>query len=598
MINLDYIIENDSCVVCPLLPADSFISYCVSRGIRTSKDQLEQFEKLGVFYPIARVNYPKIKLKIEYVDGGQRIRDLGVLKDGEDWSGDTQEVCASLPFDKKDIKNWQEEGVLWDPKSRSFEDWKHFIDEEGKTKIESFYSIFQCYTLYKIFQSTRIELGAELWATDANEEVNKFIAEVSKWAKIVISDHQKNRTTIEAAAHICQVISNRYFPETQSDRRTIRISGYYHHRDWEEYRRKWNPRSVLTDIGISTEKLRHLQERVAIDARFTDPLEHWYGLISFVSLDQKERLKNKALLAQTLYSMEYMLRLFYKDIAGDELPEPDELQERWKDRFYGDGVIQNELQYLEFLTNQYHLNPRPNLILVVEGDGETEQFPRLAKELLGYSFPRLGIETVNLQGFGNFVGKKRGTKDKYGALERFIDAYHNRQTIVFIVLDNEDRVPKIKEVLTKARSKYYPKRRVTINEYIHVWKRNIEFDNFSHDEIAQAMTKLGKYKYSFQPSEIADCEFRWGTPKKHDMLSELFEKKLKRGLEKPKLLELLFQFITSDPEKELGSAGKGKRPVVQLMRKIMKLAARNYQPITLRSWKETQESGYLGEPIK
>jgi len=31
---------------------------------------------------------------------------------------------------------------------------------------------------------------------------------------------------------------------------------------------------------------------------------------------------------------------------------------------------------------------------------------------------------------------------------------------------------------------------------------------------------------------------------------------------------------------------------------IIQLAARNYQPVTLRGWKETQESGYLGEPKK
>jgi hypothetical protein len=596
--NLDYIIENDSCMVCPLLPTDSFISYCNDRGIRTSREQLEQFEKLEIFYPIARVNYPKIKLKIEYIDGGQRIRDLGVVKDGEEWSGAIEERYASFPFEKEDIRNWKEEGFLWDPRSHPFQPWKSFVDEEGDRKIESFYSIFQCYTLYNLFQSTRMELGAEWWATYADEEVNRFIDEVSRWAKIVISGHQKNKIAAEAAADICQVISNRYFPETQSDRRTIRISGYYDHRTWEEYCRKWDTKAVLTNIGISTEKLRHLQERVAIDARFADPLEHWYGLISFVSVDQKGKLKDEALLAQTLYSMEHMLRLFYEDITGEKLRAPDELQERWKDRFYGHGVTENEMLYLEFLTNQYHLNPRPNLILVVEGDGEAGQFPRLAKELLGYSFSRLGIEVVNIQGVDNFTGEKRGsTKDKYGALERFIDAYHHRQTIVFIVLDNEKRVDNIRKKLTKAPSKYYPKRKVTKNEYIRVWDKNIEFDNFSHDEIAGAMTILSEYAYSFQPGEIADCE-SGSTPKKRDTLSKLFEEKLNLGLEKPKLLELLFQFIISNPEKEFESTGKGKRPVVQLLQKISKLAARNYQPITLRSWKEAQESGYLGEPKK
>ena len=387
MLNLDHIIENESFIVCPFLSTDQFISYCKDRGIRTSREQLEQFDKLGIFHPVARVNYPKIKIKIEYIDGGQRIRDLGVLKEGEAWSGDIEEVYAYFSFEKEHAKDWFDEGFLWEPSSRPFQSWETFMDEKGDRRIENFYSVFQCYTLYNLLQSTRMELGAEWWATYADEEINKFIGEVSKWAKLVISDHKENRIATEAAADICQVISNRYFPETQSDRRTIRISGYYDYRIWEDYSGKWNAKAVLINIGISTEKLRHLQERVAIDATFADPLQQWYGLISFVSAEQKDKLKDKALLAQTLYSMEHMLRLFYEDTTGEKLHPPDELREKWKDRFYGDGVTQNELQYLEFLTNQYHLNPRPNLILVVEGEGEASSSLALPRNFWDILFP-------------------------------------------------------------------------------------------------------------------------------------------------------------------------------------------------------------------
>ena len=115
----------------------------------------------------------------------------------------------------------------------------------------------------------------------------------------------------------------------------------------------------------------------------------------------------------------------------------------------------------------YAKNPRPKLILVVEGNGENEQFPRLIQELFEYSLPRLGIEIMNLQGVGNFTGKK--SRDKYGALEKFIDHYHAKQTIVFVVLDNDERVSTVKESLLKATSKHFPKRRVTKDENINVW---------------------------------------------------------------------------------------------------------------------------------
>jgi hypothetical protein len=335
-------------------------------------------------------------------------------------------------------------------------------------------------------------------------------------------------------------------------------------------------------------------------------------------VDQKKKLKGKALFAQTLYSMEHMLRLFYEELTGNKLLSPDE-SPSWKkfcwddvpgndsrklleylqthhdidwaksaeisksddgkvicivkdensaeimldekkekatlkisdgrthdlevkkennkqniyDNFFGGGVTQNELQNLEFLTNQYHLNPRPKLILVVEGNGESEQFPRLAKELFGYSFPQVGIEVVNIQGVGNFTGKQK--TDKYGALERFIDDYHNRQTVVFVVLDDEGRVSKIKDELLKAHSKYYPNRMVTKEEYIHVWdKKNIEFDNFSHDEIARAMTKLSEGRYTFKVDEIAHCENCFFA-RESNPLGKLFREKLKYDLSKPEL---------------------------------------------------------------
>jgi len=597
MTDLKYIIENELFITCPFLPTDRFISYCKDRGIRTSREQLEQFEKLGIFYPFARINYPKIKIKVEYIDGGKRIRDLGVLKKGEEWSGDIEEVYSHFSFEKEYAKNWQEEGLLWEPRSRPFQQWETFRDEEEDIKIESFYSIFQCYTLYNLIRSTRMELGAEWWFSYNEKDIDRLTSQLSDWANAVISAHQKNWIRGRNIAAICQVLSNRYFPQTQSDHRSSQLSvhGHYYDWNWREYCRKWDANAALTDIGISPAELNKIQERVAIDGTFVDPLERWYGLVSFVSVGQKKKLKDKALLAQTLYSMEHMLRLFYEDITNEKLRPPDELQERWKDRFYGDGITQNELQYLEFLTNAYHLNPRPKLILVVEGNGEEKQFPFLAEKLFGYSFSRLGIQIVNIQGVGSFTGKKR--LDKYGALERFIDDYHYRQTIVFVVLDNEDRVSKIKESLAKATSKYYPRRRVTKDEYIHVWDNNVEFDNFSHDEIAQAMTTLCGNRYFFQPSEIADCESRFNN-KKGDTLSKLFKERLNRGLDKPKLLEILFQFIISNPKREFEPSGKGKRPLIRIMQKIIELAARNYQPITLRSWRETQESGYLGEPIK
>src|SRR3954470_16122009 len=93
---LEYLIEHAAFVRAGWLDADHFVSYCQARGIETSTEQLELFEKLGLLYPIARVQYPPIKIKIEYSADRQTYTWLGVLQEGEEWAGDTRDDYADF----------------------------------------------------------------------------------------------------------------------------------------------------------------------------------------------------------------------------------------------------------------------------------------------------------------------------------------------------------------------------------------------------------------------------------------------------------------------------------------------------------------------
>lgn len=43
--------------------------------MKTSRKQLERFEELGLFYPVARARHPVVKRKIEYSDDGNSYLD-------------------------------------------------------------------------------------------------------------------------------------------------------------------------------------------------------------------------------------------------------------------------------------------------------------------------------------------------------------------------------------------------------------------------------------------------------------------------------------------------------------------------------------------
>ena len=582
MVSLKTIIENEWFIVCDLLPSDGFIKFCRSRGINTSREQLEQLEKLKLLYPIARVRFPNVTVKFEYSEDRRTYRYLGVLEEGEAWSGETREDYAAFSFTRREAEDWLKNGWLWDPQSRDFESWSEFL-EKGEPRVESYYSMFQCLPLYHLCQDLTIRVEGEWWGTYSREEVQQTGQQMVGRAQARIESIQKNAYPWARIALICQAISNRYYPKTQSDRRALSISQRwpYHDWHWQEYCRKWNAEAVQQLLDVSIEDLKTLQERTARDARAIDPLEHWYSLIRFVSVDQRARLKDNALLAQTFYTIEEMLRLFYRDLMGVSLYPPDESRGWRRSDFYGEGVPENELQYLEFLTNQYHLNPRPRLLLFIEGECERQEVPRIARELLGCPLERVGIQVESLIGIGE--AKK---------LERLIDHYHYRQTIVYLMLDNENKAKRWRNRLLRAKSKFPDvPGTITKSEYVFVWEKSFEFDNFSDDEIAAAMTKVAGKRYEFTAGEVAQARAKFG--QQRDRLSGLYKQRLGYDLNKPRLAETLVQAMLDNPAGEFNAEGMPKRPITAKVWEIIQLAAKNYQPIRLKDWQATQQGEFI-----
>jgi hypothetical protein len=581
MADLRTIIENEWWIVCGLLPADRFVTFCRDRGIDTSKDQLERLETLGLLSPLARVEFPKIIVKVEYAQDRKSCQDLGILADGEVWLGETEEEYSSFEFTRSFAEDWLEHGHLWDPSSRVFEPWSTFFTE-GR-RVESYYSMFQCLPLYGLQQSLGMRIRAEHWGTCDPRETARHGTGLTEWAASVIQAMQSSGRPTDKVAAICQAISNRYYPSTQSDRRTVVVSrsGPYYNWDWGRYRDNWDPEAVRGLLGIVPGEVRALQQLTAGNAKHVDPLASWYELVRFISVDQRARLKGMALLAQTLYSMEEMLRLFYRDLTGEKLPGPGEGWGRRRAGLYGEGVPENELQFLEFLTNQYHLNPRPRLILLVEGESERQEVPRIARELYGMPLERGGIRVEELGGIGGA-----------SKLERFIDHYHYLQTVVYVILDNDKDGKRLRRGLLNARSKYPGiKGGVTKPDLVFLWEKSFEFDNFSDEDLARAMTEVAGGRHEFSPDEVRVARENFGKGK--DTLSDLYERRLSYALNKVELACALVTRILANPESEFDQAGQPRRPIVMKIRELIQLAARNYQPVRLTDWERTQRGEFL-----
>ena len=202
---------------------------------------------------------------------------------------------------------------------------------------EGYYSIFQIHNLDLVLgeMTRKIELDAFL---DSNAD--KRTAWQIKGDRLMhdAEERLEHRTVDEYCRSVpllCQYISNRYYPQTQSDLRTIRtemgwyqdqwICGYGPDLDWREEARKWGPQVTARLFNLTPEKLRHAYNGLSSTQADCDPLENWYKLTQFISIDKRKRLKGDALRAETLRAGALMLGLLHKDLYDEDLPLPNEV---------------------------------------------------------------------------------------------------------------------------------------------------------------------------------------------------------------------------------------------------------------------------------
>ncbi len=483
--------------------------------------------------------------------------------------------------------------LAWDPRSAPFEPWKTFRgDSSLAADVESFYSIFQCYALTNILTPLTCRVWLEQFGipSESNpQKVGDTLAEVGRRTVESVRKHRRG----EDASLLCQILSARYYFHTQGDQRTITVpSSDFDKWDWWEFSRKWDAIAVAQHLGLTPEAVSKIHEDVEFITSSDDPLQDWYELVSFVALRKREKLKGKARLAQLGYAMEHMLRLFYRDLTRETLPLPDEGGDWNRMAKYGDGVKENPLRHLEYLVNEYNLNPRPKAIFIVEGAGEASEIPRLALNLFGHNFAKAAIEVRSLGGVDEFTGHRRLHPE--GALEKLIDDYHARQTLVFVVIDNENRAEQVRARLLAARSRLVPQRKLTKPEYVHLWRQTFEFDNFSDAEIATALSSVADGRYSFTESEVASCRAAWVSSKR-DHLSTLYRDRLSYDLNKKSLMAHLVDLVISNRKSELPDGAEPKRPIVAFVKQVIELVAYNHQPESDEGWLRNQKTGYFGD---
>ena len=557
------IVKESALMSCPLLATDSFIKFCKDRGLLLDRERLIKFEQLGLFAPVYRVKTPQ-----------------------------REKQCFQLPITSDN--DWFKKGWAWDTTSV----WdSHDIPDPKDQNQEGYYSIFQITHLDFILNSMTLSVHMDAFLKIEGVEETDWSKKGEEWVEIFesIASRLRNHEHRRSQALLCQFISNRYYPHTQSDQREFRISNaLYSDRwvfvnprswDWNVYVRDWKPRKTERLFRLTPEKLRRTYESLSIAQKACDPLERWYGLVQFISVNEQRRLKGSALKAETLRSGAHMLRLLYRDLYGEDLPHPNEVT----------GIVVNHVpemeartdtrRYLEFVSNRYGVNPQPKLCLIVEGHSEKRAVWKIFESWFGADPGKFGIEVITIGGVSNATG---GKKSQHSAILRLMDYLHHHQTFTFLILDNENDAKDLKNKAEEAKSIHGKRRYVTRREYIKVWRQSFELDNFSATEITEGLNAVAVGRARFTRSDVAKCK-----RKNHPgaCLNKLYKEKTGGDIPKLQLTErLVDRMLVAKPRRRVDS-----RPIVNILERVINMALQNPFPVTLGVWERNQSSKLLSK---
>jgi len=552
------IVEGGAMFCCMLMNTKKFIKFCRDCGIRISHQRLLRLEQLGVFAPLFRVQAPKESVNPFHIPPG--TSDNWFTKG---WAIDTSAVPSN-----------------------------HIIPDRADKRCEGYYSMFQIYHLNVVLSILNIPFDLESFI-DWPE--SQSINGEEKMVQLAENGVQslKNHLNFRIISLLCQHISNRYFPETQTDMRMINIpsTNRYYSDAWisvnlsiENCRHEvkhWNFQEIKTLYNITSKNLREAYETLSVTQAKLDPIERWHELTQFIAVDSRKELKGAALLSENMRYGAQMLRLFYKDLYGSDLPHHNEVSKSIFIHLPEMSVHKDRRCHLEAIANRFNVNPQPRLCLFVEGQTEKTAIEYIFEKYYKTHHGKYGIEIICLNGVNNATGGKR---DRFGGIIRLIDHLHEHQTVAFLILDNENRAKTLQKRLHTENSIHNPRRRVTQKELIEILDNSFEFDNFSRNEIAVALTELAPDNITFSEEDITHPEESLN----HGFsLGSVYKKKTNYGLNKIKLAKILI-------DKALISGSIANTKIIRILNKVQKIVSNNYLTVCQEMRETNLNSGYYG----
>ncbi|MDR0900960.1 MAG: hypothetical protein LBM26_04800 [Methanobrevibacter sp.] len=589
------------------LEAKKFIDFCKKRGIKTSKEQLEFYEKEKFIFPIMR-----IKRDIETDSLGKKHYTPISFDD------------IRYPYEKNILLSLLNNGNIFDPSKHEFESWSSFkgeLDCEIYDRTMNFYSSFQIYQI---------------------EAVKKYLTERDYFENLDINIHKPQHEDFRRILEFLLSIQSIYYPFAKSSSEGITISDKYER--WREKRLKFDPKKELSKITANIEDVAFYYElfsRKSIDILGMKN-DDWMQIMKNISFKKKEKVKGRNRLGIDYLQWALMIKKYLEDYLKRDIFDVDEIyhldwqniidinphNHKWSLRgIRNSNCIDNNNKYHQsssyrrkfFLANSFKLGYHPSILVFVEGKTEEIIIPKLYEWYLGVPPERNGIDIVNVKGVGNFAStykhsqklkdlttklsnrlnketkgeSKIMTSEEIHSLNNIIkelkDAkiltnnfaslishyLENWQTIPYFISDNEGNIKKFldEEKPLHFENKYYN----VPTDWKYIWGISnnhspfkgscFEFSNFSDEEICTSLNEVLNKNISIE--EVSNAR------NQDKGINKICKSRIQRN--KLKINKSLFKNLYNEFS-DTNDENLFKRPVFDVLLNLRKLESRNHMP--------------------
>lgn len=462
------------------------------------------------------------------------------------------------------------------PFSGKFSDWSLEAAERnllrpafvnGKTR---YYSTFQVWQVYHLLRAGSLNMDRPT-SFEEFDTLLKLLVSIQDYYLPQIRSDQRTGQLRDYKGDVA--IGGTFFYTTTSyvvkglidDRKELIATGHF------------VPAHILKESNLSAADVRKWISKLVGLAKSIDPISDWHLLVRFISHSKRQKLKFESKFAQDLLEMAEMLRLFHSEASNEpvcsDILACDETNDNWLERRYGKS-LSNPFEMLEWIVNEFSLNPTPRAIVLTEGE-EWKGIYRLY-ESIGVDPTFTGIEIRSIGGEGNFSLQK---------WQHFIEYMHEKQVLVYFVVDREGRAEAQAKKLLEQQRGWKGKGLLKVipsEDRIRIWDHSFEEDNFTDEEIIAALSLQKIHTTAHQAASFRK--------RKKGLISALGEN-IGTDINKPKLCIDLVEALIKWRRKNLNAP---KRPVEKFIRESAELIVLNHLPNDPELRELNRKTGLLG----